>query len=74
MERNRLGSAEPEIIRLPRPITPPLNPAHFMLCAVPCDPAAQGCWQLELYRWAYAQAQAVATPSIVERDLLGVWN
>jgi hypothetical protein len=27
-----------------------------------------------LYEWAFNEAQAVARPSILERDLLGVWN
>jgi hypothetical protein len=30
--------------------------------------------QQQLYRLALEQAQAVARPSLVERDLLGVWN
>ena len=45
-----------------------------MVCGVPCAHPMQASFQLDLYRWAYAQAQAVATPSIVERDLLAVWN
>jgi hypothetical protein len=31
-------------------------------------------WQQELYARAFAEAQAVARPSLPERDLLGVWN
>jgi hypothetical protein len=27
-----------------------------------------------LYEWAFKEAQAVVAPSILERDLLGVWN
>lgn len=30
--------------------------------------------QKALYAWALAEAQAVVRPSILERDLLGVWN
>jgi hypothetical protein len=74
MERNRLGSVQPENIRLPRPQTPPLNPANFLLCSVPCVHPMQATWQHELYQWAYAQAQAVAAPSILERDLAASLN
>jgi hypothetical protein len=28
----------------------------------------------QLYQAAFAQAQAVARPSLLERDLLAVWN
>jgi hypothetical protein len=31
-------------------------------------------WIQNLYRQAFEQAQAVARPSLPERDLLGVWN
>jgi hypothetical protein len=31
-------------------------------------------WQQQIYRLAFEQAQAVVRPSILERDLLGVWN
>jgi hypothetical protein len=31
-------------------------------------------WQQWVYRCAFEQAQAVVRPSILERDLLGVWN
>lgn len=46
------------------------SPAAFVFCApmVPCP------WQQQLYAWALAQAQAVVRPSLLERDLLGVWN
>jgi hypothetical protein len=37
-------------------------------------PSAFGHWQQDLFRWALEQAQAVVRPSILERDLLGVWN
>jgi hypothetical protein len=30
--------------------------------------------QEALYRWAFAQAQAVVRPALPERDLLGSWN
>jgi hypothetical protein len=37
-------------------------------------PAEQWAWQCALYQWAFNEAQAVVQPSILERDLLGVWN
>jgi len=40
---------------------PPLTPEEFA-------------WQRALYEWALAEAQAVVQPSLLERDLLGVWN
>jgi len=45
-----------------------------MLCCVPCSNAAHGLWVQELYRWAFAEAQAVVRLSLPERDLLAVWN
>jgi hypothetical protein len=39
---------------------------------VPSPAFAQ--WQQDLYQWALREAQAVVRPSILERDLLGVWN
>jgi hypothetical protein len=33
----------------------------------------QAAWQ-HVYRLAFEQAQAVVRPSLLERDLLGVWN
>lgn len=74
MEHNRLPRGEQEPIKLPRPAPRPLDLAQFLLCGVPCPSPALGWMQQELYRWAFAQAQAVIQPSIVERDLVGVWN
>jgi hypothetical protein len=74
VQRNRLNLMEPEQLRLPRPATPALNPANFLLCGIACVDPRLAQFQMELYQWAYAQAQAVATPSVVERDLAGVWN
>ena len=31
-------------------------------------------WQRHVYELAFREAQAVVRPSILERDLLGVWN
>jgi hypothetical protein len=68
---------EGEIIRLPRPLQPLIAPDAFVLCPVGCAPGAdavQWLCQQALYRWAFEQAQAVARPSILERDLLAAWN
>ena len=69
MSRNRF--------RLPSP--PPAAPAAdaFILLPLACLPPAtpeQLARQKELYAWALAEAQAVVGPSVLERDLLGVWN
>jgi hypothetical protein len=67
---NRLRSAVPA-----RPVAAPTpSPAAFLLCPVMSAAPAQYQWQQNLYAWALAQAQAVVRPSLLERDLLGVWN
>jgi hypothetical protein len=43
------------------------------LCLVQSAPAAMQ-WQQRIYQIAFAEAQAVVRPSLLERDLLGVWN
>ncbi len=67
---NRFRSAAPA-----QPLADPSpSPAAFLFCPLSAMPlAVQQCHQ-ELYAWALAQAQAVVRPSILERDLLGVWN
>jgi len=70
-------SAEAEPIRLPRPPAPTPDPAGFALCPATLFPGAcpeQLLWQQYLYQRAFEIAQAVAQPSLLERDLLGVWN
>ncbi len=73
MYRNRISTMLP-----PQPVPEPTpSPSAFVLCPVvwfPAVSAAHGHWQQDLFRWALAQAQAVVRPSILERDLLGVWN
>lgn len=63
--------------RLPAP--PPAAPSleAFVFFPTNCLPQMtpdQAAWQKALYDWALAEAQAVVRPSILERDLLGVWN
>ena len=64
-------------VRLPQPPPPEVAANAFVMCPFGCAPAAnpvQWLCQQALFRWAFEQAQAVARPSILERDLLGVWN
>lgn len=59
------------------PPPPGPAPAGFVLFPVACLPAQapeQGAWQLALYQKALEEAQAVVQPSLLERDLLAVWN
>ena len=63
--------------RLPQPPAPTLQAGSFMF--VPLAVSSQVTLdqlqiQLWLYRAAFEEAQAVARPSLLERDLLGVWN
>jgi len=74
MDHQRRIQAEQGYPAVPRAAAPPINLANFMLCGLPVANPMLAAWQQELYRWAFAQAQAVAQPSIVERDLLAVWN
>jgi hypothetical protein len=59
-------------------VSSPLPAANaFLLCPVASLPAANPAmvqYQVALYQWAFAEAEAVVRPSILERDLLGVWN
>jgi hypothetical protein len=72
MTRNRLPTIPPPL-SLPRPPAPAIAPGSFLLC--PIGPLTDlGAAQQGLYRWALAQAQEAARPSLPERDLAGVWN
>ena len=62
---------------LPHPPAPAITPAGFMVCPVALLrglTVAQQAWQWLVYQAALEQAQAVARPSLLERDLLAVWN
>ena len=75
MHRNRLP-AETEV-RLPQPPAPSITPGGFVLFPVfgfPGVTPEQWLVQQWVYHCAFAQAQAVVRPSILERDLLAVWN
>lgn len=70
MFRNRINlEPAPAPAIMPRPAPPASAPQAFLVCPVGLSPAQQ--W---LYQKAFAEAQAVARPSILERDLLGCWN
>jgi hypothetical protein len=76
MHRHRFLS-DIDVYRLPRPAAPAIAPGSFMTC--PCmllqGQTMQQCqWQQYLYQVAFEQAQAQAQPSLLERDLLAVWN
>jgi hypothetical protein len=66
-----------ETVRLPKPSQPVISPNAFVLCPFGCAPGVSAvAWlcQQAVYRWAFEEAQAVARPSILERDLLAAWN
>jgi hypothetical protein len=64
---------DPEPMHLPQPPVP-FNACGFVMVAVPVLSAQQWTAQQWLYQRAFEMAQAVVRPSILERDLLGVWN
>jgi hypothetical protein len=59
------------------PPSPSASIGAFCACPMTLLSATGGSpapWQMSLYQWAFAQAQAVVRPSIIERDLLASWN
>jgi hypothetical protein len=76
MFRNRITmyEQEQEPIRLPHPSAPAPNPSAFVLVGVPAASAQEWTAQQWIYQQALAAAEAVMRPSILDRDLLGVWN
>jgi hypothetical protein len=76
MHRHRfLG--EVEYYRIPKPPPPQPAPTSLVVCPlflIQGQSLQQCLWQQQLYRIALEQAQAVAQPSLLERDLLAVWN
>jgi hypothetical protein len=57
---------------VPRVASQPLNSTAFCVC--PTNPFGTWPWQQLVYQIAFREAQAVVRPSLLERDLLGVWN
>jgi len=63
--------------RLPRPPAPSIQPGSFVVCPLALLQGltlAQLLHQWSVYQIAFAEAQAVAQPSLLDRDLLAVWN
>ena len=63
--------------RLPTPPAPAPSQDGFVLLSpenLPALTAEEEARRQALYQWAFNEAQAVVSPSILERDLLGVWN
>jgi hypothetical protein len=63
--------------RLPTPPAPAPSQEAFVLMSpenLPALTPEEEARRQALYQWAYNEAQAVVRPSILERDLLGVWN
>jgi hypothetical protein len=72
-----LYPGEAETYRLPKSPPPAIAPGSFMVCPlalIQTWSAAQLHFQSTVYQIAFDQAQAIAQPSLLERDLLGVWN
>ena len=68
---------EGDAVRLPKPLPPEVAADAFIPCpfvASSTNAPVQWLCQQALYQWALDQAKAVATPSLPERDLVGVWN
>jgi hypothetical protein len=60
-----------------QPPTPTWTPTTFMVCPLPWHQSItpeQWAMTQWIYQCAFEQAEAVVRPSILERDLLGVWN
>jgi hypothetical protein len=74
MFRNRITMNDSQPIPLPQAPGMPLTPCGFVLVAVPVMSVQQWTIQQWLYQQAFQTAQAVVRPSLLERDLLGVWN
>jgi hypothetical protein len=67
----------PDYYRVPRAPAPTMTPANFVACPFALLnglTSTQRACQLFIYQMALEQAQAEASPSLLERDLLAVWN
>jgi hypothetical protein len=75
--RRKLFSVEVRMNQLPRPPAPDISPTAFALWPVGW-PLGLTVEQILIQQWlylcAFEQAQAVARPSLPERDLLAFWN
>jgi hypothetical protein len=67
----------PENDYVARPTVPAMRADAFAVCPLALiqgQSPVQQSWQSALYQLAFEQARAVLEPSLLERDLLGVWN
>lgn len=73
MHPNRLQAGF-EAYHLPQPPDPAVSLTSFVWLPLAFMPPQL--WQAQqwLYQMAFEQARAVARPSLLERDLLAVWN
>lgn len=74
MHHNRIRAF---VNRLPqdRPAETQTSAEHFVsLHSLGLAALVQAPWQQSVYQLAFEQAQAVVRPSLLERDVLGVWN
>lgn len=69
----RFHTMEPSYYRPAQLPAPTPSPTGFMICPLVLVQGLSHA-QLALYQIALAEAQAVARPSLPERDLLAVWN
>jgi hypothetical protein len=63
--------------RLPRPAEPQMTVNGFAACPVVLWQDLSSCQlaaTFSIYHLAFEQARIDARPSLLERDLLGVWN
>jgi hypothetical protein len=78
MPRHRfLEFFEVQIIPRSQAASHPVGVGAFCACPMALLSATGGVpapWQMSLYQRAFAEAQAVLRPSIIERDLLANWN
>jgi hypothetical protein len=69
-------AAEMGLKHLPRAPLPEVSPGSFAFVAATFPAATIEEWLFRqwVYTRAFEQAVAVVTPSLLDRDLLGVWN
>jgi hypothetical protein len=61
------------MVSLPRAPVPAITANGFVLCPIVAQPPLAA-FQQAVYQLALEQAKAVVRPSLLERDLVGVWN
>jgi hypothetical protein len=77
MHHHRFQNLIDQPFQMPRGPEPQVSPAGFMICPVALVqalPVANAALQFAVYQQAFELAKEMARPSIVELDLLGVWN